>query len=308
MAPGFGFEISRLLVRKWREMLDWISCQRRHQPMQPLPSTRGGQLQRPDGASIAYEVTGSGRALLFAHGIGGNLLSWWQQIPFFARNYTCIAFSQRGFGASKAPPGGPKLADFPDDTIALLDHLKIDKAVYIGQSMGGWTGVELTLANPERVAALVLSNTTGTLDFTCYGDAKVAQWLAAQPKRVGELAAAGVHPATSTTFAQEHPALHALYFAIERLNDQTHRAALFEQLRASRVRGPDAAKDIACPVLGITGENDFTICPDGVRVVTSQMKNARFVEVPVSGHSVYFERADIFNAKLTEFLVEIGWV
>lgn len=276
--------------------------------MQPLPSTRGGQLQRPDGASIAYEVTGSGRALLFAHGIGGNLLSWWQQIPFFAQNYTCIAFSQRGFGASKAPPGGPKLADFPDDTIALLDHLKIDKAVYIGQSMGGWTGVELTLAHPERVAALVLSNTTGTLDFTCYGDAKVAQWLAAQPKRVGELAAAGVHPATSTTFAQEHPALHALYFAIERLNDQTHRAALFEQLRASRVRGPEAAKDIACPVLGITGENDFTICPDGVRVVTSQMKNARFVEVPVSGHSVYFERADIFNAKLTEFLVEIGWV
>ena len=276
--------------------------------MQPLPPTRGGQLQRPDGASIAYEVTGSGPALLFAHGIGGNLLSWWQQIPFFAQKYTCIAFSQRGFGASKAPPGGPKLADFPGDAAALLDHLKIDKAVYIGQSMGGWTGVELTLANPDRVAALVLSNTTGTLDFTCYGDAKVAQWLAAQPKRVGELAAAGVHPATSTTFAQEHPALHSLYFAIERLNDQTYRTALFEQLRASRVRGPDAAKDIACPVLGITGENDFTICPDGVRVVTSQMKNARFVEVPVSGHSVYFERAEIFNAKLKEFLVEIGWV
>jgi 3-oxoadipate enol-lactonase len=38
------------------------------------------------------------------------------------------------------------------------------------------------------------------------------------------------------------------------------------------------------------------------------MKNARFVEVPVSGHSVYFERADIFNAKLKDFLVEIGWV
>jgi len=275
--------------------------------MHPLPATRSGQLQRPDGASIAYEVTGSGPALVFAHGIGGNLLSWWQQIPFFAANYTCIAFSQRGFGASKAPASGPKLADFPGDAVALLDHLKVDKAVYVGQSMGGWSGVELTLANPERVAALVLSNTTGTLDFTCYGDARVAAWLAAQLKRIGELTAAGVHPATSIVFAQEQPALHALYFAIERLNDQTHRAALFEQLRASRVRGREAAKDIACPVLGITGENDYTICPDGVRVVTSQMKNAHFVEVPVSGHSVYFERASIFNAKLKEFLVEIGW-
>jgi 3-oxoadipate enol-lactonase len=275
--------------------------------MPPLPSTRSGQLQRPDGASIAYEVTGSGPALVFAHGIGGNLLSWWQQIPVFAHSHTCVAFSQRGFGASKAPASGPKLADFPGDVVALLDHLKIDKAVYIGQSMGGWTGVELTLAHPERVAALVLSNTTGTLDFTCYGDAKVTAWLAAQPKRTAELAAAGVHPATSIILAQEQPALHALYFAIERLNDQTHRAALFEQLRASCVRGADSAKDITCPVFGITGENDYTICPDGVRVVTSQMKNARFVEVPVSGHSVYFERASIFNAKLKEFLFEIGW-
>src|SRR5579871_6085020 len=274
----------------------------------PLPSTRSGQLQRPDGASIAYEVTGDVPALVFAHGIGGNLLSWWQQIPTFAPNYTCIAFSQRGFGASKARAGGPKLADFPDDVVALLDHLKIDNAVYIGQSMGGWTGVELTLAHPDRVAALVLSNTTGTLDFSCYGDARVAAWVAAQPKRIADLAADGVHPATSVVFAQEQPALHALYFAIERLNDQTFRPALFEELRTARVRGPDAAKDITCPVLGITGENDFTICPDGVRVVTSQMKNARFVEVPVSGHSVYFERPTIFNAKLKEFLVEIGWV
>jgi 3-oxoadipate enol-lactonase len=276
--------------------------------MPPLPPTRSGQLQRPDGASIAYEITGSGPPLVFAHGIGGNLMSWWQQIPFFAPSYTSIAFSQRGFGASKAPASGPKLAEFPADVIALLDHLKIDKAVYVGQSMGGWTGVELTLAHPERVAALVLSNTTGTLDYTCYGDAKVAAWLAAQPERIGELTVAGVHPATSMTLAQQQPALHSLYYAIERLSDQSHRAALFEQLRASRIRGADAAKNISCPVLGITGENDYTICPDGVRVVTSQMKNARFVEVPVSGHSVYFERADIFNAKLKEFLVEIGWI
>jgi len=275
--------------------------------MPALPSTRSGQLQRPDGASIVYEVTGSGPALVFAHGIGGNLLSWWQQIPYFAQDYTCIAFSQRGFGASKPPAGGPRLADFPGDVVALLDELKIARAVYIGQSMGGWTGVEVTLAHPDRVAALVLSNTTGTLDYTCYGDERVAQWQGAQPARIGELTAAGVHPATSMILAREQPALHSLYFAIERLNDGSHRAALFEQLRSSRTRGPDAAKDITCPVLGITGELDFTICPAGVHVVTSQMKNARTVEVPATGHSVYFERAAIFNAKLKDFLVEIGW-
>ena len=275
--------------------------------MQPLPSVRSGHLARPDGASIAYEVTGNGPALVFAHGIGGNLLSWWQQVPYFAPDYTCIAFSQRGFGASRPPSTGPKLADFPADVVALLDHLDINKTVYVGQSMGGWTGVEVTLAHPERIAALVLSNTTGTLDYTCYGDSKVDLWHAALAKRVGELTDAGVHPATSMTFAREQPALHSLYYAIERMNDLSQRANLFEQLRAARIRGPEAAKDIACPVMCITGEHDLAICPAGVHVVAKQMRNARVVEVPATGHSVYFERAGIFNDKLKDFLVEIGW-
>src|SRR5262249_45467845 len=53
-----------------------------------------------NGIDLYYEVNGSGPALLFAHGQGGNHLSWWQQVPFFSRFYTCITFDNRAFGFS----------------------------------------------------------------------------------------------------------------------------------------------------------------------------------------------------------------
>ena len=138
------------------------------------PATRAGRLSRPDGASLYYEVTGVGPALLFAHGLGGNHLSWWQQIPHFANDFTCISFSHRGFAPSTCPSDAPDPHDYADDAIALLDHLEIEQAVFVCQSMGGWTGVETALAHPRRLAGLVLASTTGSLSFDGFDDPEIA--------------------------------------------------------------------------------------------------------------------------------------
>ena len=70
----------------------------------PASARQLGSLQRP-GCRLHYEVTGEGPALLFAHGLGGNQLSWWQQVAHFAPRYTCIAFAHRG--CSRPPPPLP---------------------------------------------------------------------------------------------------------------------------------------------------------------------------------------------------------
>ena len=54
-------------------------------------------LERPN-CDIYYEETGSGPAIIFAHGAGGNHLSWWQQIPLFAKSYRCVAFESPRLG------------------------------------------------------------------------------------------------------------------------------------------------------------------------------------------------------------------
>ena len=69
-----------------------------------------GKLERSFG-KLHYEVTGSGPALIFAHGLGGNQMSWWQQVAHFAPRHTCVTFAHRGFAPSDPVAGGPDAAE-----------------------------------------------------------------------------------------------------------------------------------------------------------------------------------------------------
>ena len=75
--------------------------------------------------------------IIFMHGRGGNLLSWFQQIPFFVKEYKCIVYSQRGFGHSYDNDNSSGLLEFPKDLEAVMDNLEIEKAHLVAQSMGG---------------------------------------------------------------------------------------------------------------------------------------------------------------------------
>jgi 3-oxoadipate enol-lactonase len=201
----------------------------------------------------------------------------------------------------------PDPADYASDAIALLNHLGIEAAVFVGQSMGGWTGIEMALADPNRLAALVLSGTTGSLSYDVYDDPDVKAWHERAPALVEELTHAGVHRATGRTFAAEQPALHALYCSIDRLNSALDKDEISRRIRATRTRGAEDAARITCPVLCVFGEDDVVISPAGVRAVAQRLPAARVVGIPATGHSTYFERASLFNSVLAGFLREIDW-
>src|SRR5438067_3086537 len=104
------------------------------------------------GCRIYYETygprAGTAPAIVFAHGAGGNHLSWWQQVPHFMDRYTCVAFDHRGYGRSVDSADRPGGARYVDDLRALLDHLELQSATLVAQSMGGWTCLGLALAQP----------------------------------------------------------------------------------------------------------------------------------------------------------------
>ncbi len=114
-----------------------------------------------NGIDLHYQVHGEGDPILFAHGAGGNLLSWWQQVAFFSRYYTCVTFDHRGFGRSIDVADGPLYAAFVDDLVGLMDHLDIDSAHLVAQSMGGRSALGVAAADPRRVKSLVMADTHG---------------------------------------------------------------------------------------------------------------------------------------------------
>src|SRR4051812_43348746 len=166
-----------------------------------------GQLKRPFGR-LHYDVTGSGPALIFAHGLGGNQMSWWQQVAHFAPQYTCVAFAHRGFAPSDAIAGGPDPADYAGDLAALIDHLGFADVRLVGQSMGGWAVLEYAIAHPDKVTALVLSSTSGTIDRRAAdpsGGAHYDAWMKESETKVAAGLAQGVHPAIGLGGAERVP-------------------------------------------------------------------------------------------------------
>jgi 3-oxoadipate enol-lactonase len=253
-------------------------------------------------AQLYYEVhgpaLGDAPVLVWAHGAGGSHLSWWQQIPQFGDRYTCVTFDHRGFGQSLEQAGGPGGAAFCGDLLALLDHLGIERCSLIAQSMGGWTALGFTIAHPNRVQRLVMSDTHGGL----VSEAISSAWASAFKTASG--LPPGVHPAAGARMAREQPALHFLYSQIHDLNPARSIAELSSLLAAAGAPTPADVAVLQLPVLFIAGDEDLVIPAAVCEVAASYFSGSKFARVPDTGHSVYFERPEKFNALIEQFLAE----
>jgi pimeloyl-ACP methyl ester carboxylesterase len=264
-----------------------------------------GKLERPFG-NLHYEVTGSGPALLFAHGLGGNQLSWWQQVAHFAPRYTCVAFAHRGFAPSDPVPGGPDAADYAGDLAALIDHLEFADVRLVGQSMGGWTMLDYAIAHPAKVKALVLSSTSGTLDRRgCdpSGGARYDAWLKDAQAKIADGLAKGVHPAMGAGAAERLPALHLLYRSIDEMAGGLDKERVRAGLRRTATRTLDQLKEFRVPTLLIAGGEDVVFPAFLASAIAARLPCADAHLIPTAGHSPYFEEAATFNRLVEDFLV-----
>jgi pimeloyl-ACP methyl ester carboxylesterase len=275
-----------------------------------VPPTSRGFVERPDGARIYYEATGTGPALIFAHGLGGNHLSWVHQVPHFCGRYTCIAFAHRGFAPSSPIEGGPDPADYAGDLAALIDHLKLGEVRLVAQSMGGWTSVEYLLAHPGRVRALVLASTAGTIERsrTLFPDdpERLERWSTEAAATARDLERRGIGVAAGERMAREQPALHFLYRSISGLSRGLDRDLVRRRLWASFKRPLSTLREIDVPTLFITGAEDLVFPAFLADALAPLMPKARVARIEDAGHSVYFERPATFNRLVEDFLAPLG--
>jgi 3-oxoadipate enol-lactonase len=255
---------------------------------------RAGRLRRSD-AELYYEVVGDGPAVVFAHGLGGNHLSWWQQLAHFATTHTCVAFAHRGFPPSGPVPGNRAPDAYAEDLAALIATLGLEDAVLVGQSMGGWTCLEYALREPKKVRALVMACTSGTIDYSQLEDSSIREWSRRAPGALAELQKRGIHPAAGERMAREQPALAQLYWQIAEMAPASFREQVRERIVQLRNRPPALLAQLAMPVLFITGDEDWVFPPAAGPALAKLAPKGRAVRVPAAGHSVYFERAAQFN-------------
>jgi pimeloyl-ACP methyl ester carboxylesterase len=103
----------------------------------------------PDGATIAYEVTGSGPALVLVHGITDSHRAWDPLLPDLATDHQVIAVDLRGHGESaRRPPYEP--ITLANDVRAVVDNVGVDDPMLVGHSLGGVVVSAYAAFHPTR--------------------------------------------------------------------------------------------------------------------------------------------------------------
>ncbi|MFC1947939.1 alpha/beta fold hydrolase [Chloroflexota bacterium] len=107
--------------------------------------------------NMYYEIHGQGEPLVFINGWFMCLGLFYPLVPVYAQEYKVITFDNRGAGKSDAPEGPYSLEIMAQDLAGLLDVIGIEKAHFLGHSMGARIAEEMALSFPEKVHSIILA-------------------------------------------------------------------------------------------------------------------------------------------------------
>ncbi len=245
-------------------------------------------------ARLYYQQQGSGPDVVFLHGAGGNHLVWWQQVAAFANEFRCTTYDARGWGRSTGDMAVGRMS-LGTDLVALMEHLRIERAHIVAQSMGGRAVAGLTRLAPERVASITLCGTTA--------GATNDRVRELQDELRDERGEGGLREhALAPGFEEANPAMGILYRQMNALNPPRPSGLLGRPPSTYRGSTHEMIAKLGVPVLYIVGEHDMITSPEMIREAQSLIPGAQYHEVKGAGHSCYFERPAEWNDVVGSFL------
>lgn len=229
----------------------------------PTPTSPTSGYATADRLPIYYEIHGSGRPLVLLHGgLTTAELSFSEILPTLARTRRVIAIEQQGHGHTADRDGPLSFATMAADTAAVLRHLEISNADFLGFSDGGVVALELAIRHPELVGKLVLVDTAFSNDAL---DSETRAWLA---------------QAKPADFAP----LDALYAVVA--PDPAHWPTLVEKWKQLQLGfegiPPGSLRAIQAPALVLAG--DRGVRPEHTLALFRHLGNAELAVLPAADH------------------------
>jgi pimeloyl-ACP methyl ester carboxylesterase len=262
-----------------------------------------------DGATLAFSDSGAGLPVVFLHPtpLDGE---FWRPLTEKLPGVRAIVPDLRGHGRSELgqlPTGGFSLV--PDapvltmerlaaDVLALLDHLKVRTAIFVGCSIGGYVLLEIWRQAPERVRGLA---------FVC----SKAQAEANQPRRAATIAQARAGKSTALFDGMALTLIGATAYKNE--------LAIVSELRSQMILTPQALvavqaglatrpdslptiPTITVPVLAIAGGEDPGVFPAEMDAFHDAPGGCDFHLIPDAGHFAAYEQPEKVAAFFNEWL------
>jgi pimeloyl-ACP methyl ester carboxylesterase len=266
-----------------------------------------------NGVNIHYKVYGQGEPVfILLHGFGASLFSWREVTAPLAEFGTVIVYDRPAFGLTERPMEWYGESPYSQASqvklvIGLMDALKIEKAILVGNSAGGTISMLTALEYPERVTSLIL------VDPAVYAGGGAPAWArpllgTPQMRHLGPLAARQLQ-AQGTEFIKTAwhdpskitPEIFEGYQKPLQVNDWDK--ALWELTISSSESGlAQRVTEFNLPVLVITGDDDRIVPTEQSVRLAGEISNVQLVVIPQCGHLPHEECPNEFMQAVTDFL------
>lgn len=253
---------------------------------------------RTNGIELHYTIEGQGPWLIMSHALACDHRMWDDQVAQLAQRFTVLRYDTRGHGRSDAPSGPYSFDMLAADVVGLLDALRIERAHWVGLSMGGMIGQAVVLADPERIASLVLADTSSH-----YPPEIEQVWT----ERIRTVRSQGMEAVVAPTlerwFTERYR--HERPDVMQRIGDM---------IRATPVEGyvgcgqaiakldfTERLRNVRCPTLVIVGEQDTGTPIDMAKTIHQAIERSQLSVLPDASHLSNIEQAEAFNRCLDTF-------
>jgi pimeloyl-ACP methyl ester carboxylesterase len=257
-------------------------------------------LAKVNGININYTVKGYGEPLVMIMGIGGDQSAWKHQISAFKKHYQVITFDNRGVGKSDKPQGSYSPTLMAEDTIQLMDFLKIEKAHILGMSMGGLIAQEIAINYPERILKLILASTFARQDNAANGS--TPEMLAVMELPSKQMINRFLD-ACFNKFFNRFVLVPLIKFQARRRIKEQELTGIKGQLDSAKSYDSlDRLPLIKAPTLVLVGTKDRVVKPESSNTIAQKIPNARLVKIDKGSHLIGWEMSKVFNKEVLDFL------
>jgi pimeloyl-ACP methyl ester carboxylesterase len=247
---------------------------------EPLPATSDQGYVDHKGARIWYATIGAGRSVILLHGGLGHSGNWGYQVPaLMSSDYRAVLIDSRGHGRSTRDERPYTYELMASDVLAVMDHIQLKKAAFVGWSDGACTALVLA-----RNAAL---RSAGVFFFACKMD----------PSGLKDVEPSPVLRRCISRHTKDYTQLSAT-------PDQF--AVFAEALRRMQRTEPNYSvrdlADVHVPVAIVQGEHDEFIKLEHAEYLAGSIPGAEFIPLPGVSHFAPLQMPDEFNSVMLTFL------
>jgi 3-oxoadipate enol-lactonase len=237
--------------------------------------------------------------LILSNSLGTNLSMWDPQMPFLTSRYRVLRYDTRGHGDSDVPEGPYSFDLLVGDVIELMDALGIQTASFMGVSMGGMTGLGLSIGHSDRISRVVCADARADAPppFQAMWDTRMAA--------VNDGGLEAIVEGTLATWLTEdwrvaHPAETDAVREMVVANTPAGYIACCKALQKL-----DYLKSLGqamTPILLVGGTQDVGASPEVMGAMAAATPGGTYIEIPNAAHVANINAPEAFNAAIKSFL------